>query len=166
MRARVTVVLSVLLLCSSSLLAQSNDESIRERLMKQAQAQSEKGAVATVEIEGQSLEVYSWSWGVSQVPVVGGGGGGAGKVSFQDLHFVSKVSKASPVLFQACATGKHFPSVIITARNDKGQTYLVLKLEDCLITSYNTGGSSGDSVPTESLSISFAKVDYRILIGL
>ena len=166
MRARVTVVLSVLLLFSFSLLAESNDESVRERLMKQAQAQSDKGAVATVEIEGQQLEVYSWSWGVSQVPATTGGGGGAGKASFQDLHFVAKVSKASPVLFQACATGKHLPTVIITARNDKGQQYLVLKLEDCLISSYSTGGSSGDSIPTESLSISFAKVDYRILIGL
>lgn len=37
-----------------------------------------------------------------------GGGGGAGKVSMQDMHFVAKMSKATPKLFLAAADGEHF----------------------------------------------------------
>ena len=34
-----------------------------------------------------------------------GGGGAGGKASFQDFHFVARISKASPQLFLSCATG-------------------------------------------------------------
>src|SRR6187549_606669 len=48
------------------------------------------------------IDVLSWSWGVTHAgggAGPGGGGGGAGKASFQDFHFVSRISKASPALF-------------------------------------------------------------------
>ena len=54
------------------------------------------------------IGVLSWSWGVSHPSGVGtGSGGGAGKAAFQDFQFVTRVSKASPVLFLSCATGTH-----------------------------------------------------------
>ena len=68
------------------------------------------------EIEGESqdakhkgeTDIDSWSWGETQSGGSGiGGGSGAGKVVMQDLHFVTKVSKASPKLFLACASGQH-----------------------------------------------------------
>ena len=45
------------------------------------------------------IEIDSWSWGVAQSGAgqrSGTTGSGAGKASFQDIHFVSKVNKASP----------------------------------------------------------------------
>ena len=94
-----------------------------------------------------------------QPPV--GGGGGAGKVSFQDLHFVTKtVDKSSPKLFLAGASGEHIKDATLFVRKaGSNSDYLQIKLTDVLVSSYQTGGSGGDN-PTESFSLNFAKVQY------
>jgi type VI secretion system secreted protein Hcp len=109
------------------------------------------------------IDIESFSWGESNSGSAGHGAGqGAGKVSPQDFHFVKKMDKSSPVLFIACATGQHFKSAIITARKAGGeqQEYLKITLEDCLVSSYQIGGaSSGDVVPSEQVSMNFAKLE-------
>jgi len=58
----------------------------------------------------REIEVLSWSWGETNASSPArGGGAGAGKVSMQDFHFTSKVSKASPELFFAVATASSSP---------------------------------------------------------
>ena len=53
-----------------------------------------------------AIEPLSFSWGLSQAgSFATGGGAGAGKVQFQDFHFTSNTSKASPKLMLACASG-------------------------------------------------------------
>jgi type VI secretion system secreted protein Hcp len=112
------------------------------------------------------IDVESWSWGEATPPPPGGGGGhGAGKVQMQDLHFTTKVSKASPVLMLACASGKHFKSAILTARKagKEQQEFLTLSLSDVLVSAYQTGGAGGEIVPGDSISLNFSKIqmDYR-----
>jgi len=115
-----------------------------------------------------TIDLESFSWGLSQGGTFGsGGGGGAGKASFQDFHFVMKFNTASPALALACATGKHIPSAILTARKAGGkqEEYMTWKLADVLVSSYQTGGSAhGDVVPTDQISINFAKIDmdYKV----
>lgn len=124
-------------------------------------------------IEGESmdsrhpgaLEIESYSWGTTNTSAhAGGGGGGAGKVSMQDFHFVVKSSKASPMLFLSCATGRHIKEAKLTVRKAGGdqQEYMTVKFTDLLISSYQTGGSSGDVVPTDQISLNFAKVEYSV----
>lgn len=119
-------------------------------------------------IEGESkdskhkdeIEILSYSWGLSQSGTFSlGGGGGAGKVQFQDFHFTSSVSKASPLLFLGCATGEHIKEATLTARRagEQQQEFLVIKMNDILISSYQSGG---DAVPTDQFSLNFAKVLY------
>lgn len=115
------------------------------------------------------IQIESFSWGETQTgSAAHGGGGGAGKVSMQDFSFVMKASKASPKLFLACASGQHIKeanlSVETTAekgRSGKGQVeYLKIKMTDILVSSYQTGGSSGDdALGTDQLSLNFAKVE-------
>jgi type VI secretion system secreted protein Hcp len=112
------------------------------------------------------IEILSFSWGASQAGTPGpGGGGGAGKVQMHDFHFVTNVSKASPKLFLACASGQHLKQASLVARKaGKGQQeFLVFKFTDILISSYQTGGSSGDVVPMDQVSFNFASIqfDYR-----
>jgi type VI secretion system secreted protein Hcp len=113
------------------------------------------------------LDVDSWSWGESHSSSGGGGaGGGAGKVQMQDLHFVTKVSKASPKLFLACAEGQHIKEAKLVARKaGKGQQeFLSWTFEDILVSSYQTGGSeASDMQPVDQVSLAFAKikVEYR-----
>lgn len=120
------------------------------------------------DIKGESLddkhkdeiEVLSYSWGVTNAgSMAHGGGGGEGKASFHDLSFVHNIDKASPVLMQACATGTHLKEATITHRKaGKGQhEYLVVKMNDVIITSVTHGGS-GDSNHSENVSLAFAKV--------
>ena len=122
-------------------------------------------------IKGESLdarhkdeiEVLSWSWGVSQSGATAhGGGGGAGKASFHDFNFTHHVDRASPALMRACATGEHLKDATITVRKaGKGQQeYLVVKLNDVLITGVVHGGTSG-AAASETVSLVFAKVDFE-----
>jgi type VI secretion system secreted protein Hcp len=123
------------------------------------------------DIKGESLddkhkdeiEVLSWSWGVTHAGTGGrGGGGAAGKASFNDLSFTHKIDKASPVLLKGCATGAHLKEATITHRKaGKGQQeYLIIKMNDVIITSVANGDSSEGPI-TETVSLAFAKVDLE-----
>jgi type VI secretion system secreted protein Hcp len=121
------------------------------------------------DIKGESLdakhkdeiEILSYSWGVSNAgSMAHGSGGGEGKATFHDLSFVHKIDKASPVLLQACATGTHIKEATITHRKagKEQHEYLIVKLNDVIITGVTHGGS-GDG-HSENVSLSFAKVDF------
>jgi type VI secretion system secreted protein Hcp len=124
-------------------------------------------------VEGESvdakhkgfIDVDSWSWGEAQAAGAhaGGGGGGAGKVAFQDFHFVSRVSKASPKLFLACASGQHLKEARLVARKAaKGQQeFLTWTFSDLLVTSYQTGGSEASDTPVDQVSLNFSKVQVE-----
>src|SRR5215471_18394488 len=110
------------------------------------------------------IEIMSFSWGVSNAgSMASGTGGGEGKATFHDLSFTHKIDKASPVLMQACATGVHLKDATITNRKaGKGQQeYLVIKMNDVIITSVNHGDSAGDEPHTEQVTLAFAKVDLE-----
>jgi type VI secretion system secreted protein Hcp len=117
------------------------------------------------------LEILSWSWGVTNTGSAGaGGGGGAGKAVAQDFHFAQSLNKSSPKLFLACATGQHIKKATLTCRKagagDKTKDYLVIKMEDVLVSSYQTGGSSGsDALPTDQFSLNFAKIHWTYTAG-
>jgi type VI secretion system secreted protein Hcp len=121
-------------------------------------------------IKGESLddkhkdeiEVLSWSWGVTNEGAMrGGSGGGEGKASFHDLSFTHNIDKASPALLKACATGLHMKEATITHRKaGKGQQeFLIVKMNDVIITSV-TNGESADG-HSENVSLAFAKVDLE-----
>jgi type VI secretion system secreted protein Hcp len=109
------------------------------------------------------IEVLAWSWGVNQSGTMAhGGGGGAGKVSFNDFNFSHYLDKASPVLQKACATGEHIKEGTIVARKaGKGQQeYLIIKMNDIIVTGVAPSGSGGDAV-VENVTLQFAKVDLE-----
>ena len=105
----------------------------------------------------------SWSWGVTNPVTLAGSGAGQAKAHFHDLSFTHKIDKASPVLMQACATGVHLKDATITHRKaGKGQQeFLVIKMNDVIITAMADSESSDAS--TETVSLAFAKIDvaYR-----
>ena len=110
----------------------------------------------------EEIELLSWSWGVNQTGTMGSGSGaGAGKANFSDFSFNHYVDKASPNLMKACATGEHIKDAVITQRKaGKGQQeYLIIKMNDILVTSVQPSGSSEH--PMESVSITFAHVDLE-----
>jgi type VI secretion system secreted protein Hcp len=109
------------------------------------------------------IEVLSFSWGVTNSGAITGGGGGAGRATFQDLSIVHHIDKASPQLLQACATGMHLKDATITHRKaGKGQgEYLIVKMNDVIITGVVHGGTANDPPGSETVSLVFAKVDFE-----
>jgi type VI secretion system secreted protein Hcp len=112
----------------------------------------------------KNIELESWSWGESNSGGFSHGtGGGAGKVSMQDFHFVMLMNNASASLAQACAGGTHIAFAELNCRKagTTPQVFLKIKMSDVLVSSYQTGGSShGEIVPTDQISINFAKIEY------
>jgi type VI secretion system secreted protein Hcp len=112
------------------------------------------------------IDVVAFSWGATNQPGLAyGGGGGAGKAQIQDFHFTMRVNKASPKLLLACIKGQHLKMATLTARKTgkAQQEYLIYKFTEVTVSSYQTGGSSGDVIPMDSISLAFSKfeVEYK-----
>ena len=85
-----------------------------------------------------------------------------GKVQMQDFHFTMNSTKASPVLMRSCATGEHIKEATLTCRKAGGsqQDFLIIKMNDVIISSYSVGGASDDGEVSDQLSLAFVKIDY------
>ena len=106
------------------------------------------------------IDALSCSYGVSQSSAMAsGGGGGVGKASFGALAFSHHFDKSSPNLFQYCAAGKHIPKVLVSVCKSGGgqQEYILITLEDVLITNVAPSGSEG-SEWAESVNLSYSKI--------
>jgi len=76
------------------------------------------------------------------------------------------MSKASPRLFLACASGQHLKQAKLSAvrAGAKAAEFLTITLNEVLVTSYQTGGSeAAEIVPMDQVSLNFAKLrmEYR-----
>jgi type VI secretion system secreted protein Hcp len=109
----------------------------------------------------EEIDVMQWGWGMTQ-PTSGhiGGGGGTGKVAVRDLEFTKFVDKATPDLMLACCNGKHYAEAKLTIRKagENPLEYLIITMHDVLVASVSTGGSKGEEILTEHVSLNFAKV--------
>lgn len=114
-----------------------------------------------------AIEVQSFSWGASNPGSFAvGGGGGSGKANFQDLHFTSRVNKASAILAKACATGQHIKkaTLIVRKAGKDAQEYYTVTLEDVLVSSYQSGGmdhAGTTDLPTDQFALNYAKIDFE-----
>jgi type VI secretion system secreted protein Hcp len=92
-----------------------------------------------------------------------GSGGAAGKPTFEELSLQKQVDKASPNLAEACATGKHFREAELAAKRGPGRKppdLIVIKLSDVTITGFQESVEDVGSLPSDSFSIRFAKIDF------
>lgn len=79
-------------------------------------------------------------------------GQASGKRMHKPLVIVKEVDKASPKLYQACASGKHFPSAVVDVGGHQ------FRLFDVVIASVEK--SSGGGRPTEQLTFNFTKIEF------
>jgi type VI secretion system secreted protein Hcp len=107
------------------------------------------------------IDVLAFSWGVGQAGgAATGSGAGAGKAVFDDLLVVAHTSKASPLLWLACASGTHIKTAVLTARKagKPPQEFLTIVITDVLVSSFEVDGSDEDH-PLDQVSFSYAKVE-------
>jgi type VI secretion system secreted protein Hcp len=117
-------------------------------------------------VHKEEIDVLAWSWGISNSGSAQvGGGAGAGKCNVQDVSFTKYIDKSSPDLMLACCNGKHFPKATLTVRKagENPLEYLLITLEELIVTSVSTGGSGGEDRLTENVTLNFArvKVNYK-----
>lgn len=110
------------------------------------------------------IQLEAFSWGATNAVRGGAGGGvGAGKVQVNDLSVTMAASVASPKLFLACATGQRLKSAVLSARRsgEKAHDFLVVKLTDVVVTSYQTAGSAGGETLLDGATLGYAKVEIE-----
>ncbi len=109
------------------------------------------------------IDVLAWSWGASQSGTTHmGAGGGGGKAEIQDISITKYIDSASHSLLQHVFDGKHIPEATLVVRKAGGTPleYVTIKMTDVLVTSVSTGGSGGEDMLTENVTLNFAVVDY------
>jgi type VI secretion system secreted protein Hcp len=141
-----------------------------------------KGASDTFLPQGEStdeqfkgvhaFEIKSFSFSAQNNVTIGSQsqGAGAGRCVLEKFKFQKAIDRGSPVLFNACTAGKHFPAAVLVLRKAGGATssqhqpcYLVFRFLFCYIDTISWSGSSGDDVPTEDVSFAYGamQINYR-----
>jgi len=112
----------------------------------------------------EEIELHSWSWGASNPTSISGSGLSAGKVSISDITISKPVDSSSAKLLELCCSGKHIATATLSCSKSTGDKnpgdYLTIKLSEVHIAGFQTGGSSGDSIGSESISLAFASFEY------
>lgn len=123
-----------------------------------------KGESVDVKHKGE-IDVLSWSWGMS----TGTGRVKRGTVApqcIQDLTLTKFVDTSTPQLIMAGVLGNTAKEATLTMRKSGQEQYeyMVIKMTDVLVSSYQTGGSAGDNQPLiDQVVLSFSSIqgEYR-----
>jgi len=81
-----------------------------------------------------------------------------GKVAFGAAELTKSYDKSSPQLLQKVASGVHIRTASFTFRRPGTESFLVYKLDDVVVTSYEQGGDAGVSPLLEHVGLTFAKI--------
>jgi type VI secretion system secreted protein Hcp len=123
------------------------------------------GSATAKGFEGQ-IGLLTWAWGVDSSASVGGagGGGGAGKATPRDVIALAQSDIQSPVLLGDTNTGRHLQTALISSvRNGKKPfTFMTLKFEDVLVTSYAVTPDPTNGLPLDLIHLVFAKITQTV----
>lgn len=125
------------------------------------------------DVEGESqtvgyvgwIELDNWNWGVLQTTTKQVGGGlAAGKASVTEFNMTKTMDKASPLLADHAATGRHLSDAKLVARKMGAQSgqyeeYARYIFKDIVVTNITLMGmGEGGELPTENVSFAFGEV--------
>lgn len=114
--------------------------------------------------EGQ-IQLLSFNFGGTNPAQIGiTKGVSTGKVSLSTFNATKYTDAASPDLFVAMCSGKHFKEATITLRKSGGESdlaYIVFTLKQVYVDNFDVGGSAGgEDTPFENLSLSFGQLNW------
>jgi type VI secretion system secreted protein Hcp len=94
------------------------------------------------------------------------GGAAAGKATFNDFTFTTPgTSKVTPILFQACAQGTRYNEAVVSIRRagtagGPATDYLKITMGTVFISSFSTGGGTGDAAPHDEVHLSYGRIQF------
>jgi len=106
------------------------------------------------------IEILSWSWGMSTGDAKVKHGTIAPKC-IQDLQLTKLTDSASPQLIMNGVLGTAAKEGTLTMRKagKEQQEFLIIKMQDVLVSSYQTGGSAGSEANlTDAVTLSFSSI--------
>jgi len=116
---------------------------------------------ATVSGYEDQIVVQSVSYGVSQAGEWEEGEQITGRVTmFGDLNVTKVMDNGSPGLAHACAMKTQYNEVELTLVAGQ-DAYLSVKCEKVIVTSVQVGYTTGDTRPTENITLSYRKATWR-----
>lgn len=122
---------------------------------------TESGSLTHQPTRGKTMASDDWSQrsaaGGVQSPRDASSGMASGKRIYKPIIIVKEVDATSPLLRQAAAKGEHIPLVELVL-NEPGGRAVDYKLTDAIISSIST--SSGGDLPAESISFTYAKIEW------
>jgi type VI protein secretion system component Hcp len=104
------------------------------------------------------FEALSASMGMGPRAVAGGP---IRKAQLGDFQLTKRNDNLSPKLVQHCARGTVFALVTLEFYTKTDILYGTYKLTNVIITSFHLGGSGGDGVPMENLSVNAEAMSYE-----
>lgn len=110
------------------------------------------------------IEIYSFSFGSNNPASISGStaGAGVGKGTVSSFNIVKTTDTCSPVMFQNCMQGKHWPTATVTLNKSGGDAalpFLIFEFKEVYCSSLQwSGGTGGDDRPMESASFDFGAV--------
>ena len=122
------------------------------------------GESTTKGFEGQ-IELLTWAWGVDATGTIGsGGGGGSGKATPRDVIALADSGIQSPTLLLDTNTGRHLQTALLTCvrKPKKPFTFMTLKFDDVIITSYAVTPDPTNAVPLDLVHLQFAKITHTV----
>ena len=127
-----------------------------------------KGESADAQHTGE-IDVETFSWGESNTTTLGSAtssGAGAGKVRFDSVMIITRVSSASPQLALMCASGKHALTAVLIARKATGkqEEYYKMTFKTVFVTQYRSSATtSNDLIPRDEITLAFGEyvIEYR-----
>ena len=110
------------------------------------------------------IDASSLQWGVGRAISSSVGTSAdreASKPSISEVSITKLMDESSPLLFTEACVGKGKKVVIdlCTVGSDQIDVYMSYELEECMISGYSV--SSGGDRPSESLSLSFTKMEMK-----
>lgn len=116
----------------------------------------------------KQIEIFSFSFGASNAGSIQGGttGAGVGKGMVSSFNCMKTTDTTSPVIFQNCMQGKHWPKASVTLNKSGGEAslpFLKFEFKEIYCSSIQwSGGAGGDDRPMESVSFDFGacKITY------
>lgn len=115
----------------------------------------------------KAVELMSFGFGVEQAETSGSqaGGAGAGKAKFNAFTVEKGVDLASVPLYNACAAGAHFPSVMLVCRKAGGSNLLYIQyiFRMVFVTKIGWSGGGGEEAPKESIEFKFGAMGIQYI---
>ncbi|HKY60351.1 MAG TPA: type VI secretion system tube protein Hcp [Gemmatimonadota bacterium] len=111
------------------------------------------------EAQANGMEILGISWGGPTMNMGPMDISATPPPDARTVRILKRVDKSTPLIAQALARNQRFPVATLTVPKGGGsQEYLEIKLENVIISSYQTGGTQ-DS-PTETLSLNFTEIKF------